>query len=232
MRAFILGNSGEILDHDLSLLKGETVFGSNAMPLRCPDVLTHYVCSDILMAFVPEIRRKVLPGTKKYYSRILWNTILHEDDVNVFDGVDNRLGFSMSDTHIYAGQGVGYMSIQIACALGFNPIYTLGIDMGLPPNGIDYIPEYEVFHKMLKKLNLRSPSRDKRTNQGLKPPNSSVYDDQIKKHLSFFHLAKKETEEAGIEIINLSRGGRLNMFKRQCYEDVVGQRKLVKEMKQ
>jgi len=215
MRAFILGNSGELLDHDLTLLKGETVFGCNALALRIPEIITHYVCVDILMAFVPEVRSLISKSAKKYYSRLLWNTIYQEDNVNVFDThPDHLFGFSFSETNVYSGMTAAYVSLQIAAHQGFDEIYLLGIDLGLPKNSIMHIPEQEKLLGIVRAKNLANPTIDKR----VAPITHETHTKKIQKH---FIYAKAVLEERGINVVNLSKGGNLNCFKRENYEEIL-----------
>lgn len=218
MRAFILGNSGELLDHDLDKLKGEAVFGVNALPIYKPDIITHYVCADIGMAFVPEVRALVSKDCKKYYSRLMWNCIDHEDNVNVFDCYDDRLrSFEISTTKIYLCQTVTYAALQIAAGLGYDEIYLLGIDLGLPANGIMHIPAQELLTTLIKEKNLHNPTVDKRfPNLGHERLTKSM------KHN--FIIAKKVLDENGIKVYNLSNGGNLNCFDRRNYEQVLGEK--------
>jgi len=218
MRAFILGNSGELLDHDLGLLKGEAVFGVNALPLHNSEIISHYVCADIGMAFLPEIREMVKPGTKKYYSRLMWNTIDHEDNVNVYDTFhDSMVGFNISETKVYLCRTVTFAALQIAAALGYNPIYTLGIDLGTPPNGHAWIPEQEKLLKLLKDKNLRVPSDDK-----LSSPSRLQHEFMDKYCNQAFMVARHELEKVGVKVYNLSKGGNLKAFPRLSFEDILG----------
>jgi len=214
-RAFILGNSGELLDHDLSRLKGETVFGLNCLPLRCPEIITDYVCLDIMMAFVPEIRALVPKSARKYYSRMMWNAIAEEDGVHVYDAYPDKLtGFEFSQDRVYGGRTVAYAALQIAASQGYEEIYLLGIDMGLPANGIMHIPEQQVMLDMVRAKNLRNPTVDKRG----KNPNHEEMKATVTKN---FIYAKSELDKRGIQVFNLSRGGNLNCFPRRIFSEVV-----------
>lgn len=215
MRAFILGNSGELLDHDLTRLQGEAVFGVNALPLREPDIITHYVCGDMAMAFLPEIRAIVPKTAKKYYSRLMWNTIYQEDNVNVYDVWDDRsIGFEISDTKVFFCQTVTYAALQIAAALGYNPIYIMGVDLGAPANGIMHIPEQRILTGMMRYKNLADVTIDKRWT----PP--SIEQTGKRTNLAFT-LARSVLEKASIEVFNLSKGGNLTAFPRKVFEEVV-----------
>jgi len=224
MRAFILGNSGELLDHDLTRLSGEAVFGVNALPLRCADIITHYVCADIGMAFVPEVRSLVPPTTTKYYSRILWNTIAEEDGVKMFDTYDDRMvGFSISETKVYLCRTVTYAALQIAAALGYNPIYTLGIDLGTPANGISRIPEQDKLEELIRSKNLRVPTDDKQSSPARLDHNfMATYCNHA------FVIARDELSKHGIEVYNLSHGGNLKAFKRKSFNDIVQETEILK----
>jgi hypothetical protein len=220
MRAFILGNSGELLDHDLNLLKGEVVFGSNALLLRCPEIITHCVLTDIAMAFLPQVRARLNSDCTKYYSRLVWNTIYQEENVKVFDvHPEHRLGFAFSDELVYPCGNVCYSMLQIAAALGFDEIYLLGIDLGLPANGIMSIPESDQLIAMIRSMNLASPTQDKR----LKDPSHESLKSKYQKDYIF---AKSELDKRGIKVFNLSRGGNLNCFPRTELKEVLNKEKL------
>lgn len=217
MRAFILGNSGELLDHDLSRLKGEAVFGVNALPLYRPDIITHYVCADMGMAFLEEIRSLVPPTARKFYSRLMWNTIDHEDGVEVFDTYhDSLVGFNPSATKVYLCRTVTYAALQIAVALGYNPIYTLGIDLGTPTNGHDWIPQQDELSKILKTKNLRVPFDDKDSS-----PERATHGFMADYCNKAFMVANHEMKKLGVECFNLSSGGNLKAFPRKSFKEVL-----------
>lgn len=214
MRAFILGNSGELLDHDLRLLQGEIVFGTNCLPLRIPEIITHYVLLDIGMAFLPEIRTLVPKKAKKYYSRLVSNTIYKEDNVDVYETCQDHLtGFNFSDICVFPGYTVSYVSLQIAAGLGFNPIYMLGVDLGLPANGIMHIPEQQMALDLMHSKNLSSPFTPKE--------NRDIHFEDFKKPLQNFQFSRMELDKFGIKVYNLSKGGKLNCFPRKNFNEVI-----------
>lgn len=212
MRAFILGNSGELLDHDLSVLQGEAVFGVNALPLRNADIITHYVCADMGMAFVPEVRGLVKQGARKFYSRLLWNTIYNENGVEVFD-VLNGPGFNVSKDTVYMGGTVAYVCLQIAVALGYDEIHMLGVDLGLPTNSISHIPEQDEMCELVKSKNLRVPTDDKRCVD-------TSFETIAKTINTNFLFAKHELNKLGVKVYNLSSGGNLKNFERKSFDEV------------
>lgn len=217
-RAFILGNSGELLDHDLSLLKGETVFAVNSFPLRMPEIITHYVCLDIIMAFAPEIRALVPETAKKYYSTFMWNAIYDEKGVSPFDVIsDEQIGFEFSEKRIYSGKTCTYAALQIAASLGYDEIYLLGIDLGLPANGIMHIPEQQKMRELIWAKNLRHPQVDKRATP-------DTIDSSRKFYQHIFLFARDAMKERGISVFNLSRGGNLNCFPRKSYEELLSKK--------
>jgi len=220
-RAFILGSSGELLDHDLSLLKGETVFGVNALPLRIPEIITHYVCIDIIMAFAPEIRALVPKTAKKYYSTLVWNTIYEEEGVHPVDIIsDDHIGFEFSTDRVYSGRTCTYVALQIAAALGYDEIYLLGIDLGLPENGIMHIPEQQKMRELIWAKNLRHPMVDKRATP-------DKIDSNLKFYQRAFLIARDAMKKRGIKVVNLSKGGNLNCFPRESYEELLAKKEEV-----
>ena len=223
MRAFVLGNSGELLDHNLDLLKGEAVFGTNALPLFKPEIITHYVCLDIGMAFVPEVRALVPKTARKFYSRFMWNTIYQEDGVEVYDTWPDRMtGFEISSEKVFGGQTVTYVCLQIAAALGYDEIYLLGVDLGLPANGIHSIPQQEVLYQMIRDKNLANPTVDKRGGR------EKTHEEFNKPVIKNFLFARHALEKAGIKVFNLSKGGNLNCFPRKTFEEVLGDKQYVR----
>jgi hypothetical protein len=224
MRAFILGNSGELLDHDLNLLKGEVVFGSNALPIHNSEIITNYVCADITMAFLPEVREMVKDNVIRHYSWLVWNAIDHENNVEPFETIDNSDGFNISRSSVYLGNTVSYAALQIAASLNYNPIYILGVDLGIPANGIHHIPEQEIMMNMLKSKNLRDVNKDKRIP-------ITPFGQLAKKINLNYAYAKGVLDKEGIEVYNLSKGGNLNCFKRKVYKDVINhQAEIVSEV--
>lgn len=191
------------------------MYGSNALPLHRPDIITNYVCADIVMGFLPEVRSLVPKNARKHYSRIVWNTIYQEDGVEVFDTCpDQHMGFSFNDEMVYVGNTVSYVALQLAASAGYNPIYTLGVDLGMPMNGIDHIPAQDIMVGLLRDKNLANPTVDKR----LPFP---THEAGKKKTLMNFLYAKSILDSCGISVYNLSSGGNLTCFPRMKFEDVV-----------
>jgi hypothetical protein len=222
MRAFILGNSGELLDHDLSLLQDEIVYAVNALPLRAPEIMNYYACLDTGMAYVPELRALVPETCEKYYGRLMWNGIHHEDNVNVFDTYsDNEIGFNASTEKVYPCGTVTYCALQLAVALGYDEIYLLGIDLGYPTNGTMHIPEQDIMMKIIEDKNLAIPSVDKRFN-------NPGFDKMSKGMNMRFAYASAILRDQGISVINLSSGGNLNCFKRLSFKEVIKDKEIIK----
>ncbi len=146
----------------------------------------------------------------------MWNGIYHEDNVNVYDTwPDAIMGFEFSTEKVYGGLTVTFVMLQIAAALGYDELYLLGIDLGLPANGIQHIPEQEILFKMIRDKNLHNPGVDKR----FKDPDHVEFNKPIQHR---FVIAKQKLQEAGIKVFNMSKGGNLNCFPRKNFNDVVG----------
>jgi hypothetical protein len=165
------------------------------------------------MAFVPEVRDRVIPGTRKFYSRLLWNTIHHEDGVEVFD-VNEGLGFNSSVERVFMGGNVAYVCLQLAVALGYDEIFMLGVDLGLPANGISHLPEQDIMNVIMMSKNLRVPTDDKRLN-------TTSFDSISKKLNTNFSYAKHECDKLGVKVYNLSKAGNLRAFPRMSFDEAL-----------
>lgn len=137
-RCFIIGNGPSLNDLDLSLLKDEFTFGTNAIYLnreRMGFSPTYYVVED---TFVAEDRAEeivALGGTTKFVGNHLDYCLDRRGDfiwLNVifrYDRYSNFPNFSKNCLRrIWVGGTVSYLCMQLAYYMGFREVYLIGFD--------------------------------------------------------------------------------------------------------
>lgn len=205
-RVFIVGTSSSILQEDLDLLSGETVFGLNTLPFYCPELITDYVAIEPIFGIIPEIRDELIHVTNRHYSRQLWNCMAdeHVDTTHVFDlCARGASGFSMTPEKLYQCQTVAYVALQLAAQKHPKEIYLLGIDLRTE---LGHIPEDAELYSLMKKRRLHDPLQDKRFN------NTASYTNRLTTLLGAFDMANNHCKKLGISIYNCSKQSRLTMF--------------------
>lgn len=228
-RCFILGNGPSLTVDDLELLKNEVTFASNRIFKVFPQTdwrPTYYLCTDYLMygidheeindidaqlRFVP-IERALAAGKVydeiTYYNRLVNCTSIVDGNVSVSEE------FQFSDNIIdcvYGGQTVLYDAFQLAVYMGFKSIYLIGVDNS--------------YKKELKKDGTIIDT-------GIKANHfCDAYDEGLQDKIAvvarlylteiIFRTVKEECEKRGVDVINATRGGNLNVFKRMELEEIL-----------
>lgn len=100
---------------------------------------------------------------------------------------------------VYNGFTVTFVIIQLAVYMGFKEIYLLGCDCNYGGNKM----HFEDYHATLQ----------------------YAPDDQEQKMISAFTMAKKYADEHGIKIYNATRGGKLEVFERVNFDEVIKERR-------
>lgn len=210
-RCFIIGNGPSLRIDDLEKLSDEITFASHFIYKTFDKTdwrPTFYCVEDIrlLNDNVTDIMKFENDYCHGFFTGNNYNNlpkVFLKSRKNDFWYIDkmiwknNEPEFSLdADKYIAEGFTVTYAAIQLAVYMGFNEIYLLGVDH-FYEKGNDYsnvIGEEVVYN---------TPQLDKSTVSYLK--------------------AKKVCEEKGIKIVNLTRGGHLEVFNRECFDDVIGE---------
>lgn len=103
---------------------------------------------------------------------------------------------------IYNGWTVTYSAMQIAAYMGFSEIYLLGVDFNIIGNICD---ERNHFIK------------------GYYSKNEKVSNGDQEVVLHAYMSAKKYADDNGIKIYNATRGGKLEVFERVNFDDIIGE---------
>ena len=222
-RGFIVGNGPSVRGMDLDLLQGDISFGLNACArfFEWTSWRPTYWVGDTTVTMDPHH----VP-----YSRIAnaaaKESFIFQDAPDEFDGY--RLGFIHAEVidlrseyglplvewwsddpavHISRYGTISFAALQIAVYLGMDPIYVIGMDLGFrghvhkgqDPNHAD--PDY----------NLPQPGMD--------------WVGVLESHTGAHGLARENAERLGIEILNASDGGGLEVYPRVDYRSLFNGRK-------
>ncbi|MCM3150855.1 DUF115 domain-containing protein [Priestia megaterium] len=210
---FVIGNGPSLNRNDLDLIKNQYSLASNSIYYLFDKVdwrPTYYFCQDqtVLEKSRDEISEylmceKFIRATGYNKHRVKKATYFKIDNKNYKKNKPPEFSFD-ANKQIYEGYTVTYSMIQFAIFMGFKKIYLLGVD----------------FNYQIKNGKIEGTSYpDKR----MKDKIGGLPD--IEYNYLAYNKALNISEDIGIEIINLTRGGKLNVFRRSNLEDI----KLIKE---
>lgn len=208
-RCFVIGNGPSLKMNDLDRLKSnnEVCFGSNGIYHAYdktnwrPD---YYVIVDF-------IRYKESYNTIKFFSgekmfvRKFYNMegMEYNRDSNIFNSPPQKSYFEFSGDitkAIYSGATVTYNMLQIAAYMGFSEIYLLGVDFSfdtLVSKGTNHFDaRYESTSKM----------------------KDIFHHDE---NLAAYQAAEAYSREHGFRIYNATRGGKLEVFERVNFDEIL-----------
>ena len=227
-RCFIIGNGPSLKTEDLEKLKNEITFAANCIYFAFEKTSwrpTYYICVDQL-AYARDhkiitsiscqkkftaINNIVFSGQiyndTIYYSRSSKMETLIDNQIKVND----RFPFSYDITKsIYAGNTVLYDAVQLAVYMGFSEIYLLGVDCNYQ---IEMNPDETIKENNVKNYFCDAIDKDfkKELSVGI-----AVYKMQIA-----WQSAKEACEKVGVTIKNATRGGKLEIFERVDFDELM-----------
>lgn len=230
-RCFIIGNGPSLNKHDLSKLKGEYSFGVNSFFYKTRETgfrPTFFVVEDnmVMKENIEEIRRyeveyKFFPTDYRE---------LHGDAQNVryfnmdqgfymksspFDGVAR---FSPdASQRMFCGQTVTYINMQLAFFMGFEEVHLIGMD----------------FNYIVPKEHIQTGNHIKSTTDDPNHFHKDYFgkgktwkDPKLERVALNYQEGKRAFEVAGRKIYNATVGGKLEIFDRVDYEDLLSGRSL------
>lgn len=228
-RCFIIGNGPSLNISDLNNLKNEVTFSVNRIYLAFGKTdwrPTYYVCSDPylynkdinIIRNIPckakfthllncEVVGKVYDDII-YYNRVSSGTVVENNTIVIKDS--DNFSYDISRCVYSIGGTVLYHALQIAVYMGFSEIYLLGVDCNfqteilpdgtIKTNDIDnhFIKEYDSGFENIMSAGV------------------STY-----KLQSAWQSAKKACERVGVTIKNATRGGKLEVFERVDFDELM-----------
>lgn len=202
-RCFIIGNGPSLTVSDVELLQNEITIGSHGIYYMFDKTNwrpTYYCVQDSILMNerISEIYEKCKDIPKVFGLVQDYKYPLLKKDVIairlILENFEKTPKFSTNALDgFYEGMTVTYFNIQFAVYMGFKEIYLLGVDHFYSGDKNDHFSENDVC--------TNKPRTD-----------LSTY-----AYLS----AKKFADENGIKIYNATRGGKLEVFERVNFEDLL-----------
>lgn len=224
-RCFVIGNGPSLNKTDLLALKNEVTFCVNSFFLKIPDLTwlpTFFLTEDHLVA---EDRAKwinSLSGMVKLFPTYL-RYCLDKDDDTIFFNHQPRVsyphGFDFTEDAseiTYTGCTVTFTALQIAAYLGFKNIYLIGVDADYEiPADVEQGDDYHVGVLDMKSDDPNHFHPDY-FGKGFR-----WHDPQVHKMIEAYHEARKATEKSGQKIWNAGVGGKLEVFDRVDFSNIL-----------
>ena len=232
-KCFLIGNGPSLTIEDLNKLVNQKTFACNSIYRLFEHTKwrpTYYVTHDELQEFeivkTREDWKKLICDqvktvftsvqTRAFYYRDEWkiNNIYYYRRIPL---IKDMFPFSDDPSKcIYTSGTVAYAMLQLAVYMGFTKIYMLGFDTTYAvEKKLDGSLVYNnvANHNSLMEEDDNCFLMDPLKNNGL----YSAVDSMI----LGYQAARKYADEHNIDIINVTRGGKLNVFERQNYDDVI-----------
>lgn len=223
-RCFIIGNGPSLRISDLDRLTDEITFASNKIYLAFDQTdwrPTYYVVEDSLVAQQNYEEINDLSGFPKFFPICmkLWAPVFKDGiyyNVVWEDFYPQFPGFSINALDkLYWGSTVIYTCIQLACFMGIRVIYLIGVDFnftlpaktGKEEKGrIYYISEGERnhFHPNYRK------------------PREKWHEPELHYQEKAYLAAREAVQQLGGQILNATRGGKLEIFQQVDVDTLFG----------
>jgi hypothetical protein len=216
--AFVIGNGPSLVGQDLDKLQGHVTFSANKIHLLFPSTRwrpLYYNVEDLLVAeqnvaAIEEISRTVegccfLRKEARRWLGNVSNSIWYED----WHHLKPQPQFSANPaTGLFWGSTVCYINLQLAYYMGCNPIVLLGVDfqfsgMNSSQNVLVSTGELNHFSKDYRK------------------PGERWHQPNLERQQQAFEYARDWLKQRGVEVLNATRGGKLEVYRRARLEDVV-----------
>ena len=221
-RAFVIGNGPSLRISDLTKIKDEVSFGCNSLinlfdmtPFRPtvfffedPGFIKLYFSEndDLLFKLTSEckyvfssIRNRLFDKYKDSFENLYY--------INSYMNMDDSVEVSSDITKIVYGGGTSlFLIMQIAFYMGLSEIYLLGVD-------------FSFRQEATKTGGLVINSSVENHQENMPAENEGVY--YVDVILDAWNAAKKYADAHGIKIYNATRGGKLEVFPRVDFDDLM-----------
>ena len=222
-RAFIIGNGPSLTVEDLDLLRDEVSFAANKIYLYFSETAfrpNYYASVDLIFLEnfrhkIPEIRgTKFLPLSVAQWFQPSENLFLFQE-IGSPKGQRFEPGFSLDiQQGIYGGFTVSFTLIQLAFYMGIRELYLVGMDH-------DYcLPSKRAQHHAYGEV-LVSEGEINHFHQSYRPRGEIWSIPRPEYQERAYRLALETFRSYGRTILNATRGGKLNIFPRVNFEEIV-----------
>jgi len=222
-RAFVIGNGPSLAIDDLEAIKNEITFAANKIYLSFPDTSfrpTYYAAVDPVFLDNFHKQAETVPSLKFFP---IWGRawIKESEDTYFFQEIDipkkngfaPRFSFDLQKG-LYGGFTVTFTLMQLAFYMGIRKLYLLGIDH-------DYaFSAKRTCHPICGEV-LVAGGETNHFHPDYRHPGEMWTIPQPDKQKKSYLLAKEVFETHQGQILNLSRGGKLDIFPRTNLEDIL-----------
>lgn len=221
-RCFIIGNGPSLCVSDLDMLKGEYTFAANRIFTIFDKTKwrpTYYVSIDDkilkehqnnfsnydLGHMFLSYRDCTIHAPSNALTRIYYGFLTLDVNSNLYERDSMYISEDVSD-HLCDGQTVTFASIQLAIYMGFKEIYLIGVDHN-----------YSISLEAGGKVRIDKTVHDYFDNN-VKPEYPS--NPHASQHA--YTIAREYCDTHGIKIFNATRGGKLEVFERVDFDELMG----------
>lgn len=217
-RCFVMGNGPSLLKCDLNLLAGEVTIVSNAHYLiwdKLTYVPTILTIEDRLVAEDRASTVSELSSILKVFPYDLKQTLGDASESKIYVDFERQHRpfpqFSSNlEKMVYWGGTVSFLNLQLAAYLGCKQIVMIGFDHNYQ------VPKDQIVNHVIK-------SEEADVNH-IHPdyfgPGYRWHDPNVARMEIGYRCAKQELEARGIQVLNATVGGHLEVFERVSYESL------------
>ena len=219
-RIFIIGNGPSLKKTDIRLLKHEITIGCNGIFMLFDSMgflPTFYTVEDTLVA---EDRAEIIDnihGTTKIFPYDLRYCLKQDKDTIFINFLRHYSAFPQFsphfEHHVYWGGTVTYLNIQLAYYLGAKEIYLIGIDHNYRHPSPGDKQERNVITSGNQDPNHFHPDYF--------GPGFRYHDPMTERMELAYRKAKDFLAKAGVSIYNATEGGKLEVFPRVPYREIL-----------
>lgn len=212
-RCFIIATGPSLTLDDLNLLKNEITFGMNSITkiyqktdfrptfYGIQDHIVYDKMENEILKYYENENNVFVSDRIKWHSKIgkNWNIFPLNMSYHAYKRWFHNEFFAKfsSDIYriVYSGFSITYSLIEIAVYMGFKEIYLIGADCNFSKTGKNHFAEHGVI--------------------------DTTIDTARERNITGYEVALAYAETHDISIINATRGGELEVFKRKSLEEIV-----------
>lgn len=218
-RCFVMGNGPSLLKCDLNRLASEITLVSNAHYLiwdQINYIPTFLTVEDPLVAEDRAEQLRALSGVVTIFPFDLRPLLGPSSETKLYIDFPRHYPSFPKFSHDLARRGywggtVSFLNLQLAAYLGCNPIILIGFDHSYVVPSQDM--QGHVIHSQNEDVNHIHPDYF--------GPGYRWHDPNIERMEAAYRCARQETESMGVQVLNATIGGHLEIFERAPFDSVV-----------
>ena len=224
-RCFIIGNGPSLNINDLDMLKNEITFAVNRIYLmfdRTDWRPTYYLCADQFLykqdyKIIEDIDAKLKFTFSNNAVSIgkVYNDLVYLNRAQINNQKYNNFSYDIINGLCSSKGSSLNLVVQIAVYMGFSEIYLLGVDCSAKT---EILPDGTIIHHDNIK-HMHFSEKYEKNMQDLYDIGCPLY-----KVTQAWEIAKEACERVGVTIKNATRGGKLEVFERVDFDELMKNR--------